>query len=84
MDRIELLASLAEGTHTLADIGCDHAYTLITAIRKYGVKRGLAIEVAPGPFENARKTSNNSVYKIESSYCFPMVLNRFKHLLIRH
>ena len=55
MDRIELLASLAEGTHTLADIGCDHAYTLITAIRKYGVKRGLAIEVAPGPFENARK-----------------------------
>lgn len=56
MTRIELLASLSNGSNTLCDIGCDHAYTLVMAIKKYGVLQGIASEVALGPLENAKKT----------------------------
>ena len=38
MNRIELLASLSRYSSTLLDIGCDHAYVLITALKKYDVK----------------------------------------------
>lgn len=56
MKRIEALAALTQGSNIVCDIGCDHAYTLITAVQKYGVSFGYAVEIASGPLENARRT----------------------------
>ncbi len=46
MNRIDFLASLAKNSNTLLDIGCDHAYTLIKAIKEYGVKKGIAADIS--------------------------------------
>lgn len=55
MKRIEALAALTQGSNIVCDIGCDHAYTLITAVQKYGVSFGYAMDIAQGPLENAKK-----------------------------
>ncbi len=56
MKRIERLAYYTKHSKRVCDIGCDHAYTLVTAIKQYGVSHGYAVEVASGPLENAKKT----------------------------
>ncbi len=55
MDRIELIASLAHDSNLLCDIGCDHALTTITAIKRYNVKHAIASDINDGPLENANK-----------------------------
>lgn len=66
MNRIDLLASLAKDSNCLCDVGCDHAYVLIEAIKKYNVKKGLACDVADGPLLMAKKsiTENKIIDKI--------------------
>ena len=56
MNRIELLASLAKNVNVLCDVGCDHAYSLAMAIKKYNVSFGIASDIAEGPLLNAKKT----------------------------
>lgn len=56
MDRIETLAYYARNSKKLCDIGCDHAYTLVEAMRTYNVEAGIAADIALGPLENAKKT----------------------------
>ncbi|MDE6583990.1 MAG: class I SAM-dependent methyltransferase, partial [Anaeroplasmataceae bacterium] len=56
MNRIETLAYFARNSKKLCDIGCDHAYTLVEAMRTYNVEAGIAADIAIGPLENARKT----------------------------
>ena len=53
MNRIELIASLAKNSEVLLDIGCDHAYALIEAIKKYNVKHAIASDINDGPLNNA-------------------------------
>ena len=60
MDRIERIASLCKGSVCVCDVGCDHAYVLTKAIKQYGVKRGIASDIALGPLENARKNIKES------------------------
>ena len=55
MDRLDLIASLAKGSDTLLDVGCDHAYAIIKAIKSYDVKRGIASDVAKGPLKMAEE-----------------------------
>ncbi len=55
MDRLDFIASLASGLDSVVDCGCDHAYTLINCIKKYGVKKGLGLDINEGPLESARK-----------------------------
>ena len=55
MDRIDFIASLTKGLDSVADVGCDHAYTLINAISKYGVNKGYGLDVVDGPLEAAKK-----------------------------
>ncbi len=55
MNRIELLASLSNSSNVLLDIGCDHAYVLINALKKYNVKRGIAADIAAGPLSAAKE-----------------------------
>jgi tRNA (adenine22-N1)-methyltransferase len=54
MNRIELLASLTKGSNLLLDLGCDHAYVLIDAIKRYDVKAGIASDISDGPLEKAK------------------------------
>ena len=54
MKRLELIASLTKGSKKLLDIGCDHAYSLIYAIKNYGVEYGIASDINDGPLENAK------------------------------
>ena len=55
MKRIDLIASLAKGSHIICDIGCDHAYTVIKAIKNYGVSYAIASDINDGPLEIAKK-----------------------------
>lgn len=59
MNRIELLASLCSNSKCVCDIGCDHAYALTYAILNFGVKRGIACDIAEGPLLNAKNTIRN-------------------------
>ena len=61
MNRLDLIASYTKGSKIVCDIGCDHAYALITAIREYGVEKGIASDINEGPLNNAIKSikSNN-------------------------
>lgn len=56
MNRIDLLASLCKGSNIVCDVGCDHAYVLIEAIKKYGVNKGIAADIGVGPLEMAKKS----------------------------
>ncbi len=56
MDRIKRIASLCKRSKVVCDIGCDHAYALVHAIREYGVEQGIAADIALGPLSNAKKT----------------------------
>jgi hypothetical protein len=54
MDRISFIASLTKGLKSVVDCGIDHGYTLIAAIRDYGVSFGYGIDVNKDPLEAAR------------------------------
>ena len=56
MNRLDLIASYTKGSKIVCDIGCDHAYALITAIREYGVEKGIAADINEGPLNNAIKS----------------------------
>ncbi|MDE7213623.1 MAG: class I SAM-dependent methyltransferase [Anaeroplasmataceae bacterium] len=56
MDRIKKIASLTKGSKVVCDIGCDHAYALVYAIKEYGVQKGIAADISLGPLLNAKKT----------------------------
>ncbi|MCR5349631.1 MAG: tRNA (adenine(22)-N(1))-methyltransferase TrmK [Acholeplasmatales bacterium] len=55
MDRIDLIASLAKDSNCVVDCGCDHAYTLIKALKDYNVKSGIASDLNDMPLENAKE-----------------------------
>lgn len=86
MNRIETLAYLAKDAEILCDVGCDHAYSLILAIKKYGVKSGIAADVATGPLNNAKTSifANNLSDKIEIvlSDGFKNISNNFDTAII--
>ena len=54
MDRINLLASLCEGSKVVCDVGCDHAYVLVKALLDYHVDRGIASDINVGPLSAAK------------------------------
>ncbi|MDE7263539.1 MAG: class I SAM-dependent methyltransferase [Anaeroplasmataceae bacterium] len=56
MNRIQRIASFCKGSKVVCDIGCDHAYTLVYAIKNFGVEKGIAADIAQGPLLNAKKT----------------------------
>ncbi len=69
MNRIELLASLCQGSHMVCDVGCDHAYVLIKAIKSYGVERGIACDIAKGPLKMAKKSIQDYGLENEIDLC---------------
>ncbi len=55
MERLKKIASYTKGSRVVCDIGCDHAYALIFAIKEYDVSCGFAVDIAEGPLKNALK-----------------------------
>lgn len=53
--RLQAIVDWIDGT-ILADIGCDHAYVAIEAIRQKKVLKAYACDIAQGPLNNAKKT----------------------------
>lgn len=60
MNRLEFIASLTKGYDTLCDIGCDHGYICIDAIKHYGVKKAYALDINEGPLKNALNNINDA------------------------
>lgn len=52
--RLQAIVDWIDGT-ILADIGCDHAYVAIEAIRQKKVLKAYACDIAQGPLNNAKK-----------------------------
>ena len=86
MDRIELIASLAKGSNSLLDLGCDHAYVLTLAIKKYGVNKGIASDISDGPLKMAKdniiKSGLNDKIKIIKSDGFENINDNFDTCII--
>jgi len=56
MDRIDLIASLAKGSKCVVDVGCDHAYTAIRAVKYYGCETAIACDINEGPLKKAEES----------------------------
>lgn len=59
MIRMEKIVSKIKEEKVI-DIGSDHAYLLIKAIKSEIISKGLAIEITKGPLENARLNINKN------------------------
>lgn len=63
MNRLEFLASLTKNSNSVLDIGSDHAYTVVYAVRDFGVKKATAADINIGPLKNA--VENIRSFKLE-------------------
>lgn len=68
MDRITLLASLAKDANSLVDVGCDHGYVAIKAIKDFNVKNACLIDINQAPLDNAKKNVVDN--KLDDKTCF--------------
>ncbi len=86
MSRLDLIASYTKGSKVVCDIGCDHAYALISAIKQYGVEKGIAADINEGPLNNAIKSikSNNLENQVKAilSNGFDSILDDFDTAII--
>ena len=62
-NRIKAVAQLLERARKVADIGCDHAYLSIYAIKKKRAKAAIAMDVKEGPLAIAKE--NIATYGME-------------------
>ncbi len=53
--RLSHIAGMVRPAGTLADVGCDHAYLPICLVRRGIVRRGIALDINPGPLARARE-----------------------------
>jgi len=57
--RIDFLASLLKGYHTVLDVGSDHGYVLEEAFKRGYIQKGIASDVREMPLERSMKTLRN-------------------------
>ena len=55
MNRIDTLASLTKGINTLLDIGTDHGYLIVKALKQGLINKAIAADVNLGPLSQAMK-----------------------------
>jgi len=65
MERIKTLASLTKGFNKICDIGCDHGYVIIEALKNYNVKYAIAADINEGPLNQAKINSKGLENRIE-------------------
>ena len=63
--RFEALLSCIKGAECLADIGCDHAYVAIEAVKRKLAKKAIACDISPGPLGAAKKNIEQSGLQVE-------------------
>ena len=63
--RFEALLGCIEGADCLADIGCDHAYIAIEAVKRKLAKKAIACDISPGPLGAAKKNVEQSGVHVE-------------------
>lgn len=59
MNRIETLSQLTKGIHTLLDIGTDHGYVIIDALRHGYIQNAIACDINKMPLDNPNKNHNH-------------------------
>ena len=52
-ERMKMIADMLKACDVLADVGCDHAYITIDAVKSGRAKRACAMDVRQGPLDNA-------------------------------
>lgn len=52
-NRLEKIAEAAGNARLLADVGCDHGYTALCALRERRAERVLCMDINPGPLSTA-------------------------------
>ncbi len=55
MDRLSYITSMLEGYNSVCDVGTDHGFVPINAIKNYNLKKAYALDINKGPLENAKK-----------------------------
>lgn len=60
MTRIETLSELTQGIHTLLDIGTDHGYVIIDALKKGYISAAIACDINASPLDNAKQNIQNA------------------------
>ncbi|WAM30793.1 tRNA (adenine(22)-N(1))-methyltransferase [Caldicellulosiruptor naganoensis] len=55
--RIETILKVLEKCNTLADIGCDHGYVAVEAIKREVAKKAFAVDINPNPLQKAIELS---------------------------
>lgn len=53
--RLQTVAHLVHSGGVVADVGCDHGFTIIYLVEKHLAAAGIAMDVADGPLERARE-----------------------------
>ena len=51
--RIKSIVDMAETAEVLLDVGCDHGYTCICAVKEKKSKKAIAADIRPGPLAKA-------------------------------
>lgn len=65
--RLTAITNLIQG-HTLLDIGTDHAYVLIRALKEGRIQKGIAVEIAENPLKRAKSNAIN--HQVEKHITF--------------
>ena len=65
MNRIETLASLTKGSKIICDVGCDHGYVVIEALKNYGIEKAIAADINESPLNQAKLNAKGLYDKIE-------------------
>ncbi len=55
--RLRLITEMVPACGTCADVGCDHGYAIISLMLSGKVKKGIAMDVRPGPLAAARENT---------------------------
>ena len=58
--RLEAILKATENTDTLLDVGCDHAYLAIEAVKRGCAKRVIASDINEGPLKKAEENINKA------------------------
>lgn len=62
LTRIEEIAMFIPPYKTIADVGCDHGYLIISAFEDQGILKAYAIDNKKGPIDSAIHNLKNKVY----------------------
>ena len=63
--RFEAILSCINGAECLADVGCDHGFVAIEAVKRKLAKRAIASDISPGPLNAAKKNIAKSGLPVE-------------------